>query len=195
MQWQVWTSLRLDQDHDLVASVDDRPCHIGSKVSVRCGGDFFYDGSGQDCSGDLLLVAGGVGITPIASIARHAVDLQEKLKKQNKRSSSKKVVLLYSAVETGEFLFENHFRSLSVKNSYFQVFFYITGQERYSTSVPQGYQFGRINSHVLHEKIQSLDRRRLLCYVCGPPPMSESVCKMLEHTGIDESQILYEKWW
>ena len=75
-------------------------------MSVRCGGDFFYDGSGQDCSGDLLLVAGGVGITPIASIARHAVDLQEKLKKQNKRSSSKKVVLLYSAVETGEFLFE-----------------------------------------------------------------------------------------
>lgn len=75
-------------------------------MSIRCGGDFFYDESRGSSSNDLLLIVGGVGITPVASIVQHAVELREKSDKEETVPAVNQIVLLYSAVETGEFLFE-----------------------------------------------------------------------------------------
>ncbi|KAM4026732.1 oxidoreductase NAD-binding domain-containing protein 1 isoform 1-T1 [Anomaloglossus baeobatrachus] len=34
-----------------------------------------------------------------------------------------------------------------------------------------------------------------LCYICGPPPMIESMCKQLEDLHVPREQIYFEKWW
>ena len=54
---------------------------------------------------------------------------------------------------------------------------------------------GRINESRLQEAVSSLDRNRLICYICGPPPMIQQITEILYKMGIEESRILFEKWW
>ena len=39
------------------------------------------------------------------------------------------------------------------------------------------------------------DATNMLCYVCGPSPMIDSVKEMLTQLGLSEAQIFFEKWW
>ncbi|XP_013788312.1 oxidoreductase NAD-binding domain-containing protein 1-like, partial [Limulus polyphemus] len=57
-----------------------RECEPGKEISVRVGGDFFYDPQPNDldANSDILLVGGGVGINPVASIAQHYCYLKGK---------------------------------------------------------------------------------------------------------------------
>ena len=43
---------------------------MGDVVKIQVGGDFFFEE--QDVGRPLLLVAGGIGITPLISILSHA---------------------------------------------------------------------------------------------------------------------------
>ncbi|KAG9476202.1 hypothetical protein GDO78_002991 [Eleutherodactylus coqui] len=50
---------------------------------------------------------------------------------------------------------------------------------------------GRISESHLANDVS----RNHLCYICGPPPMIESMCKHLEDLHVPREQIYYEKWW
>ena len=54
---------------------------------------------------------------------------------------------------------------------------------------------GRINESRLQEAVSSLDRNRLICYICGPPPMIQQITEILYKMDIEENRILFEKWW
>ena len=43
--------------------------------------------------------------------------------------------------------------------------------------------------------LSGLDVSRLLCYICGPPPMIEDVPIFLRHFGVHSDCIRIEKWW
>lgn len=73
---------------------------MGSEVSVRVGGDFYYDPAAVSSNQCLLLIAGGVGINPLISILRHIADLQ-----QQSTESPTKAYLLYSAKSADELIF------------------------------------------------------------------------------------------
>ena len=48
---------------------------LGDRIGVRIGGDFFYpDALHEEREHDILLIAGGVGINPLASILFHVTE-------------------------------------------------------------------------------------------------------------------------
>lgn len=51
---------------------------------------------------------------------------------------------------------------------------------------------GKISQEVLRSHISPV---RTLCYLCGPPPMIESVSRDLQNLGLSMDKILFEKWW
>jgi ferredoxin-NADP reductase len=102
--------LAIKKSEDPPAAWVHNECHIGSQISLCCGGDFFYDGSRRSLA-DLLLIAGGVGITPVASIVQHAIELREESDKNQTSPAVNQIVLLYSAVEKDELLFEVRFKA------------------------------------------------------------------------------------
>ena len=76
-------------------------CQVGSKLSIRVGGDFYYEvpPKSQDVP-EMLLIAGGVGINPLLSILRHITPTAA-------TSPSKNIItLLYSAKNSEEILFK-----------------------------------------------------------------------------------------
>ena len=86
----------------------------GDTLTVEGGsGDFHYTG---DESHPLALIAGGIGITPIASIIRHI----------DKTDLQVLATLIYSASAPSELLFRDEFEAMAARNPNFRTHFTVT---------------------------------------------------------------------
>uniref|UniRef100_A0A7M4DYE8 Oxidoreductase NAD-binding domain-containing protein 1 n=2 Tax=Crocodylus porosus TaxID=8502 RepID=A0A7M4DYE8_CROPO len=168
-------------------------CTLDSEVALRVGGDFCFDPQPGDSPVNLVLIAGGVGINPLFSILLHVADLY--INQETKGSGYKMgtVKLLYSAKNTNELLFkENILRLMNAFPGKIACNFHVTQQSLQVCEELQPYIIeGRISAKDL-EKHASKDT---LWYICGPPPMIESISKLLKNLGVPTDCILFEKWW
>ncbi|XP_063778234.1 oxidoreductase NAD-binding domain-containing protein 1 isoform X2 [Pseudophryne corroboree] len=168
-------------------------CALGSEVALRVGGEFFFDPQESDSPVNLVLIAGGVGINPLFSILLHVADLHKTLETTGKGFQMGSVKLYYSAKNTSELLFKKNI--LNLMQSFpgkVTCNFHVTQQS--SPVCPELQPFiteGRISENHLANNVSS-DH---LCYICGPPPMIESMCKQLEDLLVPREQIFFEKWW
>lgn len=122
----------------------------------------------------LVLIAGGVGITPVASMVRHALATEP----------SRPVTLIYSARNDREFAFRDEWLSLAKRHAQFQVFLASS-----ATADPAVYP-GRVDRALLVAAAPRL-AQSIVC-MCGPQPMLESMRTLLGELGVPEGQIRYE---
>ncbi|XP_078394678.1 oxidoreductase NAD-binding domain-containing protein 1 isoform X1 [Cetorhinus maximus] len=167
-------------------------CDVGSEVTLRVGGDFFFDPQPSDSPVNLLLVAGGVGINPLYSILLHVVDLHRSQGSKYCKYKPGSVHLYYSAKNTDELLFKRNIINLAKEFSgKISCHFHVTQQ---SFEIPADIHpyvtAGRISERTLAHV--SKDN---LCYICGPPPMIETISQQLEKLGVPKERIIFEKWW
>ena len=73
-------------------------------MSVRVGGEVFHDPKGEDLAKDILLIAGGIGINPLFSIAQHMSDIHRYI--ENPANNSGKTRLLYASSNVEELIFK-----------------------------------------------------------------------------------------
>ncbi|KAJ7991529.1 hypothetical protein DPEC_G00284820 [Dallia pectoralis] len=165
-------------------------CIVDSLVEMRVGGDFFYDPLPSDPLVDLLLVAGGVGINPLYSILTHAADLL----RQNSPNNIGSTHLCYSAKNTQELLFKKTIIDMCEEfPSKLSCDFHVTSQTtEYEQRLRPYINPGRISEEKLRAHV---DPNTTLCYLCGPPPMIESLVRILLDSGLPRDRILFEKWW
>ena len=76
---------------------------VGDEVEVSLGGDFFYE---PDEAESVVLIAGGIGLTPLMSIVRSAHEL----------ATRTRLTLVYSASTPDELLFRDELTSISAAN-------------------------------------------------------------------------------
>jgi len=153
-------------------------------VSLRFGGDYHYPDKDTNLVKDhsVFLIAGGVGINPLASIFFHIFDLSN-----NDISECQKVHLLFSARNSDELLFKSKFDEVADKKPDVFSVDYMRTQENCD----------RVNkqklSATLEEKFSSIDK--VFCYLCGPPQMIKDLKKDLISLGVPEGNVKYELWW
>ncbi|XP_067112119.1 oxidoreductase NAD-binding domain-containing protein 1 [Osmerus mordax] len=177
-------------------------CTVDSHVAMRVGGDFYFDPLPSDPCVDLLLVAGGVGINPLYSILLHAADLLRLNHPHPGRGYQiGSTHLCYSAKNTQELLFKNTIVDVCQEfPEKVSCNFHVTeqtGQDDQQTGQVdqklQAYmQSGRISEEELR---QHVNPQSTLCFLCGPPPMIESISQTLLELGLPSNRILFEKWW
>ena len=127
------------------------------------GGDFLLP---KDVSEPLLLVAGGIGITPFASQLAHATARGEK----------RDVVVAYATSSTGEL----PYRAMLERSGATVVLY----SPAAPASLPPGWQYGgsgRVTGERLADAIPDLARRR--AYVSGPPALVNDLRKALRTQG------------
>lgn len=168
-------------------------CQVGSKVLMKVGGEFYFDPNPEGPSPDLLLIGGGVGINPLYSIVQHVADISSDTPPQY----NGKTVLLFSAKNHDELLYKENFLEISRKYPSILSKFFVTEPETDPQTNLNSAQCerGRIDESRIQEALSSLDRRRLICYICGPPPMIQRMSEILYKMDIEESSIHFEKWW
>ncbi|XP_070565969.1 oxidoreductase NAD-binding domain-containing protein 1-like isoform X2 [Ptychodera flava] len=171
-----------------------KKCKVDSQVSIRVGGNFYYDPKPSDPTADILLIAGGVGINPLYAMLLHVADLHEALAKGENVHKPGKVTMLYSARSEAELIFKDDIVKLCQNVPNIHCEFFVT-KETQSLSSVQDVSVGRINESKLKSALADMNKENLKCYICGPPPMISSMEEYLVTLGVTKTQIAYEKWW
>lgn len=145
---------------------------VGSLLSVEPpAGRFVYP------AGDprhLVLLAGGVGCTPLMSMLRHAVV----------RDPSRPVTYLLSVRTEKDIAFRSELALLRRRHPHLRVGVTLTREQR------RGYLAGRIDEELLRRVAP--DPANTLFYVCAPYPMMDDTTKLLPGLGVPASQIRWE---
>ena len=126
----------------------------------------------------LVLIAAGIGITPLISMLRHAVATEP----------TRRVTLLYSARNEADFAFRNEVMAIAHRHSQVRVQFAVSGPLAGAPFHSLVYA-GRIDEALLGT-IPAL-AHSVAC-ICGPVAMIDGTRALLEKLGLPRSQIRYE---
>jgi len=135
----------------------------GDELIIRdVWGAITYKGTG-------VFIAGGAGITPFIAIFRELAE-----KKEVKGSK-----LIFANKTRADIILEQEFKKMLGKD-----FINILSEEK-----ADGYFHGMISEDFLKNVINDFDMH---FYVCGPPPMMDSVTGLLKKFGVGENSVTLE---
>ena len=136
-------------------------------------GRFTFDGTEAN---SVVLIAGGVGITPMISITRYLTE----------RSWPGDIFLLYACRAPSDFIFANEVAALQRVNPKLHVAVTMSRPEGTDWKGPRG----RLSKDLLTETVPELASRRI--HLCGPPAMMDSTKAMLAELGVPSDQVKTE---
>lgn len=161
------------EEHGLVSRWLHDALMPGDEVDIECpnGGFHFTGGPIQS----VVLIAGGVGITPMMSIARYLTET----------GWAGEIHLVLGFRTPADFIFEQEIAALQARNPNLHV---TVTMSRGETSW-RG-RTGRIDAQLLADAVPDL--ASTLAYLCGPTPMMEAVKDALRALGMTDEQIRWE---
>ena len=120
-----------------------------------------------------LLIAGGIGITPLRSMV-------ESLIARGKTD----IVLVVSAKTEADLVFRDEIRSMQAANPSIVV--------HYLLSTPTaGYESGRLDKEKIVRLVPDFFTREV--FLCGPPPMMKSTAQNLKEIGFNARHVHFEQ--
>jgi len=152
---------------------------IGDAVEVRgpLGGHFVW--SVAD-GGPILLVGGGSGVCPLVSMVRH----------RHMQHSNVPMVLLFSARNRQEILFEDELFGLHRLNDGFQLVLTLTREQ-----MPHPGHYGRrVDAQIMADVIARLPEMPRMVFVCGSNPFVEAASQAAMDLGVPMQAIKTERY-
>ncbi|MBT3532943.1 MAG: 2Fe-2S iron-sulfur cluster binding domain-containing protein [Rhodospirillaceae bacterium] len=149
----------------------------GDIVDVKApSGNFFLDLSKH---GPVILIGGGVGLTPMVSMLNAICD-----------SGSKREVWFFYGVRNGdEYVMREHLEALEAEHENVQLRVCYS-DPRENEIVGDGFQHaGRVSVDLFKEVLPSNNYE---FYMCGPPPMMESLTTDLHEWGVPDEDVYLE---
>ena len=147
---------------------------VGDKIEVGGPvGRFTFAGTEAD---SIVLISGGVGITPMMSIARYLTE----------QSWPGEIFFIYTCRVPTDFIFADALAALQRLNSKLHVAVTISQAEGTDWKGPRGH----ISKELLTQTVPNLASRRV--HLCGPPPMMEALKTMLTELGVPPEQVKTE---
>lgn len=144
------------------------------EVAPPCG-DFFLN-SAEKSLRPLVLLAGGVGITPITSILKTALDL----------FPEREVILIHAVMNQDMQAFSSIFDALSKEHKNLKVYY------RYSDNLPVNIA-NASKGYITEDYLDTLLKNRDAdYYFCGPQPFLVALYRLLNKWEIPASQLNFE---
>lgn len=152
---------------------------IGSIVEAEGpNGTFILD---EHETGNHILLAGGIGITPFRSMIKYALD----------KNTGSKIYLIYSNSLPEEIAFKEELEKWSKIGKNFKVAFTITKPEE--SKVKWSGLTGRIDEILIKKLVPSAYLLSSTFWVVGPPPMVDAMENVLDKLDVSGNQIRTEK--
>ncbi|MBT9590061.1 MAG: FAD-dependent oxidoreductase [Thiobacillus sp.] len=171
---EIELAIKASARHLLSRWVHER-ARVGDRVRVTQGqGPFVYL---PEMSDNVVLIGGGVGITPLLSIFRHVRDA----------GLPTQTHLVYSVSKSSEILFYDELVAAAHAHDNLHVSITVTQPDATWHGLT-----GRIDPVKLHALDVPDDT---LYYLCGPKGMVEDMSALLHDLGVPMSRIIFEKWW
>jgi Na+-transporting NADH:ubiquinone oxidoreductase subunit F len=141
-------------------------------------GEFFV----KETDKEMCFIGGGAGMAPMRS---HIFD------QLNAVHTDRKITFWYGARSFREMFFDDEFKELQEKNPNFSY--------NVALSEPQPEDNWEGMTGFIHQALYDNylanheDPTEIEYYLCGPPPMIDAVVRMLDDMGVEEENILYDK--
>jgi ferredoxin-NADP reductase/ferredoxin len=162
------------EEHGLVSRWLHHELQPGDRINVEApSGTFVF--SGKEAT-SVVLIAGGVGITPMMSIARYLTDTDW----------PGTIYLLLSFRSPQDFIFENEVESLKARNPRMHVAATISKPGETNWPGHTGY----IDARFINATVPDIVLHR--AHICGPPPMMDAVKATLLKLCVPPGQIKTE---
>ncbi len=144
---------------------------VGDEIELEgpLGNELIVDKNSQK----ILLVAGGIGITPFIPIATDII---------NSNNNIEEVTLIYGANKEQEFIYINEFKSLEKANNKFKLIPVVAFDEQWKG------EKGFVTDYM--KKLNDINKYKI--YMCGPPPMVNASLKVLNALNVNKENIYYE---
>jgi ferredoxin-NADP reductase len=162
------------EDHGLVSRWLHDEVKVGDEIEIEApNGTFFFTGEEAE---SVVLIGGGVGITPMMSAARYLTDT----------NWSGKIDLILSFQAPRDFIFREELAELQARNANLRVTVTMSrpGDEQWSGAV------GRIDGVMLASAVPDIATRRV--HICGPPLMMDAVKAALLALSVPDAQVKIE---
>lgn len=173
-QGEIELAIKASARHPVARWVHERAV-VGDRVRVSQGqGPFVYL---PEMSDNVVLIGGGVGITPLLSIFRHVRDA----------NLATQAHLVYSVSDSREILFRDELDAAARTHDNLHVSITVTQPDPAWHGLT-----GRIDPVKLHALDVPDDT---LYYLCGPKGMVEDMSSLLHDLGVPMNRIIFEKWW
>ncbi|MEE8291472.1 MAG: FAD-binding oxidoreductase [Candidatus Tectomicrobia bacterium] len=148
---------------------------VGDRLLIDGGyGDFCYQ---EEMGEALVLIAGGIGITPLMSIIRFVVEA----------GLDVPITVFYSAKTPSELVFRQELTTIAAQHDKIRCQFTVTRPDQ----EPWDERVGRIDRLMLAE--QGVEQRARY-YVCGPRGFAQDMQAMLTALGVATSRVKSEAW-
>lgn len=136
-------------------------------------GSFTVEGADKK----IAFLSGGIGITPVRSICKYAVD----------RKLDIDIALLYANRRAKDIIFREDLDAMQKAYAGLKVTHILSGPDKDCST-----KTGPINAGIIKEDIPDFSERKF--YVCGPPPMVEAMKNILENElHLERGNIVTEK--
>ncbi len=160
--------------HGLVSRWLHDQLRPGDEVEIESpNGSFTFTGNQAE---SVVLIGGGVGITPMMSIARYLTD----------RTWTGQIRLILGFRTPADFIFRDEIAALQARNPNLDVTVTLS---RAGASAWAG-RHGQIDAALLAEVVSNVGTQ--LAYICGPTPMMDAVKAALLGLGMPEGKIRME---
>ncbi len=132
----------------------------------------------QDESPDLVLMAGGVGATPIRSMARELLH----------RNPDAKLTLFYSGRTVGDLIYDQEYREMLKLHANFKYVPVVTRE------CPEGFEgeCGRLDRAKVEKHLAGV--KNSLSYICGPNEFMDNGKAILADLGMQPKQLRTERY-
>ncbi|MGO4940301.1 ferredoxin reductase family protein [Fundicoccus sp. Sow4_D5] len=150
---------------------------VGDVATLEGPYGHFLDKDTKHSQVAMVLLAGGIGATPILSI----------LRQQMKEASNRPIDLVWALAYKEDLMLLDELEAMKVKNPNFNYHFIFSDEE------VAGYPFGFVTGEYLAtiglEEAYSQSR----FFICGPPPMMNAVKGVLAKNGVVDERIYIEE--
>lgn len=171
---EIELAIKASSHHPLARWAHEQ-ARVGDRVRVTQGqGPFVYL---PEMSDNIVLIGGGVGITPLLSIFRHVRDA----------GLATQTHLVYSVSDSREILFRDELEAAAAARENLHLSITVTQPDDSWHGLT-----GRIDPVKLHALDVPDDT---LYYLCGPKGMVEDMSTLLHDLGVPMNRIIFEKWW
>ena len=144
---------------------------VGDTLEVRApSGRFIFTGKE---SKDIVLISGGVGITPMMSIARALTDM----------AWPGDIHFIVACRDPEHFIFESELNRLQQQ---FENLHVHVAMSRIDSDT-NGYRSGRLSKEMLDDWVPEIESKRV--HICGAPAMMEATKEMLGELGVPSENI------
>lgn len=124
----------------------------------------------------VVLISGGVGITPLMSVTRYLTD----------RSWPGDIFFLYACRNPKDFIYREELEYLQRRHTNLHLAVTVSNAEGMDWQGP----VGRITKEFVTQYVPEVATRRV--HICGPPPMMEAIKQILAELGVPKEQVKTE---